>query len=202
MEADPDRALVERCRNDDATALKELIERYQDDVFSPIASVTQAPARAEQLAQDVFFRVHRNLPYFRGEASVRDWVLRTAAEVCPAAFDGSRPSGSRPAPPTGSTPSQFAARTLAAIRRDRWQREQMLDVAFNISVAAVALVTVALVWYVVRASGLSGLLQNSVGLAGTQAAGMARNVAPSVPGYAAAVVVIGGVLLAWWWAER
>ena len=39
-------------------------------------------------------------------------------------------------------------------------------------------------------------------VAGAQISGVARSVAPSVPGYLAAVALIGAVLLAWWWAER
>jgi len=202
MEADPDRALVERCRHDDANALRELLERYQDAVFGPIARVTPIPARAEQLAQDVFLRIHRNIPYFRGEAPVRTWILRTAAEVCPAAFDTGSVGDARLARAAGSAPPHFAVRTIARIRREHWRREQLLDLAFNVAIAGVAIATVALVWYFVDASGLSELAQSSAGLVKGQLADVARTIAPSIPGYVAAVAVIGSVLLVWWWAER
>jgi len=201
MEADPDRALVERCRTDDGIALKELIERYQDAVYGPIARAVPAPAEAEQLAQDVFLRIHRNLPYFRGEAPVSTWILRTASEVCPAAFEAGADTGRTAVPPAG-TPSQFAAKTIARMRRDRWQREQILDVGFNVTIAAVALATVGLIWYFARASGVTGVVRSSFGLVGIPLREVARSVGPSVPGYLAGVAIIGGVLLAWWWAER
>jgi hypothetical protein len=201
MEADPDRALVERCRNDDERALKELIERYQDAVYGPIARALSLPGQAEARAQDVFLRIHRNLPYFRGQAPVSTWILRTASEVCPAAF-GPGGSGAHGAGPAGSTPPQFAAKTIARIRRDRWQREQMLDVGFNVTIAAVALATVGLIWYFARATGISGVVRGSLALVGTPLRDVASSVGPAVPGYIAAAAVIAGVLLVWWWAER
>jgi RNA polymerase sigma-70 factor (ECF subfamily) len=39
-------------------------------------------ARAEDLAQDVFLRIHRGLPYFRGEARLSTWIYRIVANVC------------------------------------------------------------------------------------------------------------------------
>ena len=68
MEAVNERELVERCRQGDDTAFQELVDRYKDLVFALIARATQDRSRADDLAQEVFLRVHRGLPYFRGEA--------------------------------------------------------------------------------------------------------------------------------------
>src|SRR4051795_10585523 len=88
MPADPDGDLVERCRADDVDALRELLNRFKDTVYTAIARAVPDSAQAEQLTQDVFLRLHRDLPYFRGEATLGTWILRTAAQVCPAAFPG------------------------------------------------------------------------------------------------------------------
>jgi RNA polymerase sigma-70 factor (ECF subfamily) len=39
-------------------------------------------ADAEDLAQDIFIRVYRALPAFRGESSFRTWMYRIARNVC------------------------------------------------------------------------------------------------------------------------
>src|SRR5258708_5163229 len=75
-------ALVERCRSGDETAFQELIDRYKDLVFGLIARMVQDRSRAEDLAQEVFLRVHRGLPYFRGEARLSTWIFRIVSNVC------------------------------------------------------------------------------------------------------------------------
>jgi RNA polymerase sigma-70 factor (ECF subfamily) len=77
-----ERALVERCRSGDETAFQELVDRYKDLVFGLIARTVQDRSRAEDLAQEVFLRVHRGLPYFRGEARLSTWIYRIVANVC------------------------------------------------------------------------------------------------------------------------
>src|SRR5262249_37752967 len=58
------------------------VDRYKDLVFGLIARTVQDRTRAEDLAQDVFLRVHRGLPYFRGEARLSTWIYRIVANVC------------------------------------------------------------------------------------------------------------------------
>src|SRR5262245_61813175 len=77
-----ERALVERCRSGDDGAFQELVDRHKDLVFALIARTVQDRSRAEDLAQDVFLRVHRGLPYFRGEARLSTWIYRIVANVC------------------------------------------------------------------------------------------------------------------------
>ena len=77
-----ERELVERCRRGDEGAFEELVDRYKDLVFALIARTVQDKSRAEDLAQDVFLRIHRGLPYFRGEARLSTWIYRIVANVC------------------------------------------------------------------------------------------------------------------------
>lgn len=77
-----ERELVERCRSGDERAFQELVDRYKDLVFALIARTVQDRSRAEDLAQEVFLRVHRGLPYFRGEARLSTWIYRIVANVC------------------------------------------------------------------------------------------------------------------------
>jgi RNA polymerase sigma-70 factor, ECF subfamily len=82
MSAITERELVERCRSGDEGAFQELVDRYKDLVFALIARTIQDRSRAEDLAQDVFLRIHRGLPYFRGEAHLSTWIYRIVANVC------------------------------------------------------------------------------------------------------------------------
>ncbi len=81
-DASHERELVERCRRGDEGAFQELVDRYKDLVFALIARTVQDKARGEDLAQDVFLRIHRGLPYFRGEARLSTWIYRIVANVC------------------------------------------------------------------------------------------------------------------------
>src|SRR5262245_26851534 len=74
--------LVERCRRGDEGAFQDLVNRYKDLVFALIARTVHDRPRAEELAQDVFLRIHRGLPYFRGEARLSTWIYRIVANVC------------------------------------------------------------------------------------------------------------------------
>ena len=89
MEPVNERELVERCRRGDDGAFQELIGLYKDLVFALIARTVQDRSRADDLAQDVFLRVHHGLPYFRGEARLSTWIYRIVANVC--AQDQHRP---------------------------------------------------------------------------------------------------------------
>ena len=84
MKGDPvhERELVERCRRGDEGAFQELVNLHKDLVFAIIARTVPDRSRAEDLAQEVFLRVHRGLPYFRGEARLSTWIYRIVANVC------------------------------------------------------------------------------------------------------------------------
>ena len=82
MAPDNERELVERCRRGDDGAFEELVNRYKDLVFALVARTVQDRSRADDLAQDVFLRVHRGLPYFRGESRLSTWIYRIVANVC------------------------------------------------------------------------------------------------------------------------
>jgi RNA polymerase sigma-70 factor (ECF subfamily) len=76
MKATPEHLLLERCRQGDESAFRELVDQYKGLVFGLIARSIANRARAEELAQDVFLKVHRGLPYFRGESKLSTWIYR------------------------------------------------------------------------------------------------------------------------------
>ena len=81
MRATPEHELVERCRQGDETAFRELVDLYKGLVFGLITRSITNRARSEELAQDVFLKVHKGLPYFRGEAKLSTWIYRIVVNV-------------------------------------------------------------------------------------------------------------------------
>lgn len=78
----PEQQLIARCQQGDDDAFRELVDRFKRVVFAVVARAVRDPARAEDLAQEVFLKVHRGLPYFRGDARLSTWIFRIAVNVC------------------------------------------------------------------------------------------------------------------------
>ena len=103
MDAGRERDLVERCRRGDEGAFQELVDEYKRLVFALIARAIPDRSRAEDVAQDVFLRIYRGLPYFRGESRLSTWIYRIVANVC------TQEHGRRPGPRLDERPHQAAA---------------------------------------------------------------------------------------------
>ena len=86
-----ERELIERCRTGDDTAFAELVGRYKDLVYGLIYRMVPDRGLADDLAQDVFLKIHRGLPYFRGEARLSTWIFRIVQNVCVQARSGRPP---------------------------------------------------------------------------------------------------------------
>lgn len=120
-----ERALIERCRKgDDETAFGELVDRYKNLVYAMVWRLAADRSQVDDLAQDVFLKVYRGLPYFRGEARLSTWIYRIVANVCAEAR--SRPRMEVPLDPAGDgRPHEPAAadRAFAGIEvRDRIEK--------------------------------------------------------------------------------
>lgn len=76
-----DDALIELCvarGQRDERPFRELFRRYQGIVWRVCYGVVRNPQDAEDLTQEVFFKVYRNLPKFEGRSSFKTWVYRIA----------------------------------------------------------------------------------------------------------------------------
>jgi RNA polymerase sigma-70 factor (ECF subfamily) len=76
MSPSSEHSLIDRCRKGEETAFRELVDQYKGLVFGLISRSVTDRAEAEDLAQDVFLRIHRGLPYFRGESKLTTWIYR------------------------------------------------------------------------------------------------------------------------------
>jgi len=59
-----------------------LVEEYQAKVFRLAYSILGERAAAEDLAQEVFVKIWKALPGYRGESSLGSWVFAIARNTC------------------------------------------------------------------------------------------------------------------------
>lgn len=83
MDQSDEQALLERCRSgQDDAAFAELVDRYKDLVYALVFRLSGDRSQADDLAQEVFLKVYRGLPYFRGDAKLSTWIYRIVFNVC------------------------------------------------------------------------------------------------------------------------
>ena len=80
-----DAALIEVCQQrgtKDDRPFQELFRRYQSVVWRVCYSYMRNRQDAEDLTQDVFFKVYRSLNQFEGRSSFKTWLYRVAINTC------------------------------------------------------------------------------------------------------------------------
>ena len=77
-----DSQLVDRLRRGDPRAFEALVIAYQHRVFGVALRMLRNRAEAEEVAQEVFLRVHRAIDEFRGEAKLSTWLYTIASRLC------------------------------------------------------------------------------------------------------------------------
>jgi RNA polymerase sigma-70 factor, ECF subfamily len=71
--------LMERLIQRDATALEELYDRYARPVYSLVLRISQQPASAEEIVQDVFLLLWRNAARYRAaRGPLEPWLFTMA----------------------------------------------------------------------------------------------------------------------------
>src|SRR5262249_33213096 len=75
----PERLLPARLRERDEDAFAEIFEQYKDKVFGLIYRMLGNRPEADDVTQEVFVTVFKNIEGFRGEAKFSTWLLRIAA---------------------------------------------------------------------------------------------------------------------------
>ncbi|HSF07633.1 MAG TPA: sigma-70 family RNA polymerase sigma factor [Methylomirabilota bacterium] len=76
-----ERSLVERLQAGDAEALEMLMERYSARIYRLAHSITRNAGDAEEVVQDVFLSVFRNMRGFQGRAAVGTWLYRVTTNA-------------------------------------------------------------------------------------------------------------------------
>ncbi|MBW7475844.1 RNA polymerase sigma factor [Paenibacillus oenotherae] len=65
----------------DPFTLDELMKQYGQEVWNFAFFLTKNSSMADDITQDVFLQVYRHISSFRGEASVKTWLLRITRNI-------------------------------------------------------------------------------------------------------------------------
>ena len=71
-----EQALLERLQSGDERALSDLAEAYGSKIFQLAFRYLKNKEDAEEIAQDVLFKVYRHVGSFRGDAALSSWIFR------------------------------------------------------------------------------------------------------------------------------
>jgi RNA polymerase sigma-70 factor (ECF subfamily) len=70
--------LIEGLENNDETALRELYQQYKDRVYAVVRSNVDSDWDAEEVTQDVMWKVYTKIDTFRGNSALWSWMYRIA----------------------------------------------------------------------------------------------------------------------------
>lgn len=106
--------LLVRCQNESRTsaeaAFKQLIQRYQGNVYTYVSYHVNDDTAAFQIAEDVFVRAFREISGFHGDTAVNVWLLRLTEEQLRTSLG----KGDRGPQPPGLSDRDFADDSTAA----------------------------------------------------------------------------------------
>jgi RNA polymerase sigma-70 factor (ECF subfamily) len=81
-ESESDAALVRRCLAGDGHAMRQLVDRFQADVFGLSVRMLANRHDAEDCAQDVFLRAFRSLKSWDPSRPLRPWIATICVNQC------------------------------------------------------------------------------------------------------------------------
>ena len=70
--------LIEGLRAGAERAYEQLVLRFQQPVYNLVSRLLSDPDDASDVVQEVFLKVFRNIPHFRGQSSLKTWIYRIA----------------------------------------------------------------------------------------------------------------------------
>lgn len=82
LEADLDIQLVRAFQSGKGNAFDQLVLRHKDRVFTLCCRFLGDYQEADDMAQEIFIKVYKNLQNFRAEASFFTWLYRIAVNSC------------------------------------------------------------------------------------------------------------------------
>jgi len=90
-----DRLLIERFKNGDASAFDMLVDKYSGRAYQIAYGILGSRQDAEEVAQDVFIRIYRALPKFRGDSEFTTWMYRIAMNLARNKYRWNKSRGSQ-----------------------------------------------------------------------------------------------------------
>ena len=73
-----EKALLKGLCSGEEAAYERLLDRFERPVFNLVSRLTDDPADAADVVQEVFLKIFRNVGSFRGDSSLKTWIYRIA----------------------------------------------------------------------------------------------------------------------------
>lgn len=77
-----DTEIISRVLHGEQTVFSQVVERYQNYVFTLVLRFVDNREDAEEIAQDVFVKAYRSLADFRGESRFSTWLFTITRTTC------------------------------------------------------------------------------------------------------------------------
>ena len=77
-----DREIIKKINAGDTTAFELIIENYKRLVYNIVFRMVQNTRDVEDLCQDVFVKVYRNLTSFQFQSKLSTWIAKIAHNQC------------------------------------------------------------------------------------------------------------------------
>lgn len=77
-----DNEIISKVLKGDSSAYAELVNRYQNYVFTLTLRMIKSREDAEEVAQDIFIKAFRSLANFRGDAKFSTWLYTIVNTTC------------------------------------------------------------------------------------------------------------------------
>lgn len=77
-----EKILISKAKEGDKKAFEEIISLYEKKVFSTIYYMVKNENEVEDIAQEVFVKIYKNLKNFKEESSLYTWIYRITINVC------------------------------------------------------------------------------------------------------------------------
>ena len=120
--AGPDAELLGRLLRGEEAAFDELMALHGREVYRLAYRITGGAAEADDVAQETFVKAWQALRGFRGEASLRTWLLKIAANLSLNVVQSARVARRDPVEVERRVSAVPAAAEVELLARERWER--------------------------------------------------------------------------------
>ncbi|HRH56463.1 MAG TPA: RNA polymerase sigma factor [Chitinophagales bacterium] len=82
MDYGTDHKFLEKLKQKDVLACKQLYLQYADAMYNVCVRILQQPAEAEDALQEAFIKIFNNIQQYRNESSIGSWMKQIVTNTC------------------------------------------------------------------------------------------------------------------------